>query len=81
MLIFGPFWQFWVIFGPFFGANFFGQKSIFAIFITFCISAGQAGSQLADSPVEKHHCGTLASGWMAEGHPTVGEGEVIRTVN
>ena len=42
---------------------------------------GQAGSQLADSPVEKHHCGTLASGWMAEGHPTVGEGEVIRTVN
>ena len=41
VLICGPFW---VIFGPFFGANFFGQKFISAIFITFSIS-GLPGSQ------------------------------------
>ena len=35
MCIFG---LFWVIFWPFFGAIFFGQKCISAVFITFCIS-------------------------------------------
>ena len=30
--------HFWVIFGQFFGANFFGQKCNSAIFITFSIS-------------------------------------------
>ena len=34
----GNFESFWVIFGPFFGAIFFGQKFISAIFITFSIS-------------------------------------------
>ena len=35
VLIFGPFW---VIFGPFFGANFFLPKIYLCYFITFCIS-------------------------------------------
>ena len=83
---YGQFWVifglFWVIFRPFFGAIFFWPEKYLCYFYYFLhLCTGQAGSQLADSPVEKHHCGTLASGWMAEGHPTVGEGEVIRTVN
>ena len=36
--IMGNFGSFWLIFRSFFGANFFGQKFISTIFITFCIS-------------------------------------------
>ena len=42
---------------------------------------GGAGTKLADSVVDKLHCGTYATGWMAGGHPTVAAGEVTRTVN
>ena len=55
-VIFGPFGVifglFWVILGNFsaiFGANFFGQKFISAIFWTFCIS-GPGGSAKASRP-------------------------------
>jgi len=41
---------------------------------------GQAGSKLVDSPVNPSHCGTLATGWLSGGHPTVAQGEVSRTV-
>merc|ERR1712038_669907 len=42
---------------------------------------GGAGTKLADSVVDKLHCGTRATGWMAGGHPTAAAGEVTRTVN
>ena len=42
---------------------------------------GEAGTKLIDSPVDKNHCGTHATGWLSGGHPTVDEGEVARTVN
>ena len=42
---------------------------------------GGAGTKLADFDVANYHCGTVASGWMVGGHPTVFQGEVTRTVN
>jgi len=42
---------------------------------------GEAGTKLVDSPADKEHCGTSATGWLSGGHPTVAEGEVDRTVN
>ena len=42
---------------------------------------GEAGTKIVDSPVDKDHCGTDATGWLSGGHPTVAEGEVARTVN
>ena len=41
---------------------------------------GEAGTKIFDSPVEKHHCGTAASGWLSGGHPSPEEGLVTRTV-
>ena len=41
---------------------------------------GEAGTKLADSRVAPYRCGTLASGWLTGGHPTVAQGEVARTV-
>ena len=41
---------------------------------------GEAGTKLIDSPVDDSHCGTYGTGWLSGGHPTVAEGEVIRTV-
>ena len=42
---------------------------------------GGAGTKLADFEVANYHCGTVASGWMVGGHPTVFQGEVTRTIN
>ena len=41
---------------------------------------GEAGTKIIDSPVEKHHCATSASGWLSGGHPSLGEGVVSRRV-
>lgn len=41
---------------------------------------GAAGTQMPTQCVAKNHCGTLAPGWLQDGHPTVAEGVVQRTV-
>ena len=50
------------------------------------IGKGRDGTEyklerLVDSEVDEFHCGTLATGWLSGGHPTVAEGEVDRIVN
>ena len=42
--------------------------------------AGPAGSQLADSIVPTHHCGTLATGWLNGAHPVFLGENVTRQV-
>ena len=42
---------------------------------------GEAGSKLAEAPVQMYHCGVMTPGWLYGGHPTVSEGEVVRFVN
>ena len=39
-----------------------------------------AGTRMPTSPVEKHHCGTHAPGWMNGQHPTKDDGAVKRQV-
>ena len=39
-----------------------------------------AGTQMADSIVPKHHCGTYATGWLNGAHPAVLGENVIRQV-
>ena len=41
---------------------------------------GAAGDQMADNCVTHNHCGTAASGWLHDPHPTVAEGVVTRKV-
>ena len=42
---------------------------------------GEAGSKLAEAPVNMYRCGVYSPGWLYGGHPTVSEGEVVRFVN
>ena len=42
---------------------------------------GGAGTQLADTLVPVRHCGSHRTGSLTGGHPSVGQGEVTRTVN
>jgi hypothetical protein len=42
--------------------------------------SGPAGTRMPDSTPGDAHCGTLAAGWLAGGHPALGEGQVTRTV-
>ena len=41
---------------------------------------GEAGTQIPTYPPGYLQCGTYSAGWMEGGHPTVGQGEVTRTV-
>ena len=41
---------------------------------------GGAGIQIATSCVSANTCGTNVGGWMNGAHPTVADGEVIKTV-
>jgi hypothetical protein len=42
--------------------------------------SGPAGTRMPDSTPGQDHCGTWSSGWLAGGHPALGEGQVTRTV-
>jgi len=42
---------------------------------------GGAGTRLADIQVAESHCGAHRTGSLTGGHPSVGQGEVTRTVN
>jgi hypothetical protein len=42
--------------------------------------SGPAGTRMPDSTPGENHCGTVAAGWLAGGHPALGEGQVTRTV-
>ena len=41
---------------------------------------GSAGTRMPTSCPPIHRCGTSAPGWMNGGHPSVADGQVIRTV-
>ncbi|XP_068711539.1 uncharacterized protein [Montipora foliosa] len=40
----------------------------------------EAGNQMADTCVERYHCGAKNPGWLHGGHPSVGDGAVVRRV-
>ena len=42
--------------------------------------SGEAGRQMADSCVDRYHCGTVAPGWLNGTHPAVADGAVQRQV-
>ena len=42
--------------------------------------SGDAGSQMADSCINRFHCGTRRPGWLKGTHPTVADGAVRRQV-
>ena len=41
---------------------------------------GDAGTRMPTTPVDDNHCNTVRSGWLNGTQPTIGDGEVIRTV-
>ena len=41
---------------------------------------GAAGDRMPDKCVLMHRCGTTHPGWLRDGHPSVAEGAVTRTV-
>ena len=41
---------------------------------------GDAGTRMPTTPVDDYHCNTVRSGWLNGAQPTIGDGEVIRTV-
>ena len=41
---------------------------------------GDAGTRMPTTPVDDNHCNTVRSGWLNGAQPTIGDGEVIRTV-
>ncbi|XP_068711530.1 uncharacterized protein [Montipora foliosa] len=40
----------------------------------------EAGNQMADTCVERYHCGAEYPGWLSGGHPSVEDGAVVRRV-
>ena len=40
----------------------------------------EAGNQMADSCVERYHCGAFYPGWLSGGQPSVKDGAVVRRV-
>ena len=40
----------------------------------------EAGNQMADTCVERYHCGAYYPGWLSGGHPSVEDGAVVRRV-
>ena len=40
----------------------------------------EAGNQMADTYVERYHCGAEYPGWLSGGHPSVEDGAVVRRV-
>ncbi|XP_068711541.1 uncharacterized protein [Montipora foliosa] len=40
----------------------------------------EAGNQMADTCVERYHCGARYPGWLSGGHPSVEDGAVVRRV-
>ncbi|XP_015768418.1 PREDICTED: uncharacterized protein LOC107347066 isoform X3 [Acropora digitifera] len=41
---------------------------------------GEAGTQMADTCVQRRHCGAWYPGWLSGGHPSVSDGAVLRKV-
>ncbi|XP_044172445.1 protein sidekick homolog [Acropora millepora] len=41
---------------------------------------GEAGTQMADTCVQRRHCGAWYPGWLSGGHPSVSDGAVMRKV-